>query len=206
MFAATFALAFLCSLVSALPADPESSFQPSLFVPEPYAPAFNISIDALALPNASLSYNNVDCFNATTALAFPLDPDDCDNAIELLFHDPSGVMNVQQFSHHAEAGGFGTPADWHDGRCQVLLTSGLEGVTDKFRLVDVIVAAQRIIAECPPKSKTSLGGLSLVGNMKGFFVAVNGPEPLGVAENWVDGNASGVEGWWDELRNLGGVI
>ena len=82
---------------------------------------------------------------------------------------------------------------------------------DEFRLVEVIVVAQRILDEwldfsnpislcsrhiASPKritltqrnttsvtiSKTSLGGLALVGNMKGFFVALNGPEPEGVGE------------------------
>ena len=47
---------------------------------------------------------------------------------------------------------------------------------DTFRLVDVIVKATRIIEECPPKSKRSLGGLALVGNGATFFVAVNGPD------------------------------
>lgn len=50
---------------------------------------------------------------------------------------------------------------------------------DEFRLVEVIVMAQRILDECVPISKTSLGGLALVGNMKGLFVAVNGPAPGG---------------------------
>ena len=36
--------------------------------------------------------------------------------------------------------------------------------------------ATRIIEECPPKSKKSLGGLALVGNGATFFVAVNGPD------------------------------
>lgn len=60
---------------------------------------------------------------------------------------------------------------------------------DRFRLVDVIVEAKRILEECPPKSKMSLGGLALVGNMKGFFVALNGPGP-GVG----NGNGTGVWG------------
>ena len=48
---------------------------------------------------------------------------------------------------------------------------------DQFRLVEVIVAARKILDDCVPISKTNLGGLTLVGNMKGLFVAVNGPAP-----------------------------
>ena len=46
-------------------------------------------------------------------------------------------------------------------------------MTDRFRLADVIIAAQKILAECPQISKHRLGGLALVGNKQGFFVAVN---------------------------------
>ena len=101
-------------------------------------------------------------------------------------------MNVQTYSWHGkEPGSFGIPADWHDGHCQILLTAGIEGAVDEFRLVEVIIAAQRVLAECVPFSKTVLGGLALVGNMRGLFIAVNGlpttgekelEESLGVAE------------------------
>lgn len=83
----------------------------------------------------------------------------------------------------------------------MLLTSGSDLAVDTFRLVDVIVKATRIIEECPPKSKKSLGGLALVGNGATFFVAVNGPdlEPqggvvLGVGGEGEDGAADGEEG------------
>lgn len=90
-------------------------------------------------------------------------------------------MTLKTFSWHArEPGSFGIPADWHDGRCQILLTTGIPDAVDEFRLVEVIVVARRILDECVPVSKTSLGGLALVGNMKGLFVAVNGPRPEGM--------------------------
>jgi hypothetical protein len=139
----TFFFALVPSLLSALPSTP----QPSLLLPNLATSNKPIPIPLilnLTLPSA---YEAIDCFNATTELAYPLDPDDCEHAIEILFHDPSGVMTKQNFSYHSEAGGFGTPADWHDGRCQILLTSGLQHAVDEFRLVDVIVAAQAIIKE-----------------------------------------------------------
>ena len=107
---------------------------------------------------------------------------------------------------------------------------------DEFRLVEVIVAAQRILDEwldfsnplflcsrhiestesrCSraspkritliqrnttsvPISKMSLGGLALVGNMKGFFVALNGPEPEGVGEGTESMLQNGIE-WGIEV-------
>lgn len=62
---------------------------------------------------------------------------------------------------------------------------------DEFRLVDVIVAARRILDECVPISKSSLGGLALVGNRKGLFVALNGPAPEGVGSGEWDGKDDG---------------
>ncbi|CAD6586282.1 MAG: hypothetical protein ASARMPREDX12_002321 [Alectoria sarmentosa] len=151
-------------------------------------------------PNPSPYVPNLDCFNTTSHLAFPVDPDDCLNAIDLLLHDPTGVMTPKTYSWHArKPGSFGLPADWHDGRCQILLTTGIPDAVDEFRLVEVIVAAQRILDECVPISKTSLGGLALVGNMKGLFVAVNGPAP----EVVINGSTTGLDG---EDLVLGDVV
>ena len=61
------------------------------------------------------------------------------------------------------------------------------------------MAAQRILDECVPISKTSLGGLALVGNMKGLFVAVNGPAP----EVVINGSTTGLDG---EDLVLGDVV
>ncbi|KAL9073491.1 MAG: hypothetical protein Q9161_002912 [Pseudevernia consocians] len=171
-------LVHLCSLPSIASAGPTYP-NPSISLPILSQPS-NLTFPN-PNPNPSPPVPEVDCFNTTTQLAYPLDPDDCDNAIELLLHDPSGVMTPKTYSWHArEPGSFGIPADWHDGRCQILLTTGLQDAVDAFRLVEVIVAARRVLDDCVPISKTNLGGLALVGNMKGFFVAVNGPAPDGV--------------------------
>ncbi|CAD6581342.1 MAG: hypothetical protein ASARMPREDX12_000435 [Alectoria sarmentosa] len=110
---------------------------------------------------------------------------DCPIAIDFLYHDPTGVMTLQQFSHDRSVPhAFQIPFAWQHGRCQVLLTSGGQLAVDTFRLADVVVKALRIMDECPPKSKKGLGGLALVGNGKTMFVVVNGPDlaPDGVGE------------------------
>lgn len=174
---------YLCclpSLVSTLHPYPH----PSIYVQTLSQSSINLNTTLLQFnltaphPNPLPPIPDLDCFNTTSHLAFPVDPDDCQNAIDLLLHDPTGVMTPKTFSWHArEPGSFGIPADWHDGRCQILLTTGIPDAVDEFRLVDVIVVAQKILDECVPISKMSLGGLALVGNMKGLFVAVNGPAP-----------------------------
>ena len=132
-------------------------------------------------------------------------------------------MALQRFSRDPAlaASTFQVPFAWQYGSCQVLLTSGVAGALDTFRLADVIVQALRIIEECPPLSKKALGGLGLVGGGQTFFVAVNGPDlsPDGEGEGEGEGNGDGggevegngdgggeVEGGGDvtELRFRGG--
>lgn len=119
-----------------------------------------------------------ECFNLTTLNAYPVDLPSCPHALELLFHDPTGVMSLQRFSRHPSSSSptFYVPVAWQVGGCQIVLTSGRDNAVDRFRLADVIVQARRIIEECPPGSKRALGGLALVGNGETFFVAVNGPD------------------------------
>lgn len=178
---------YLCSLpslVSAIYSYPHPSIYP------PILSQSNINLNTTLLqpnqttphPNPLTSVPDLDCFNTTSHLAYSLDPEDCLKAIDLILHDPTGVMTPHAYSWHArEPGSLWIPVDWHDSRCQILLTTGVPDAVDEFRLVEVIVAAQRILDDCVPMSKTSLGGLSLVGNMKGLFVAVNGPAPDGAS-------------------------
>lgn len=44
---------------------------------------------------------------------------------------------------------------------------------DEFRYVDIVVAAQDVIENCVPMSKTALAGAEIMGE-KGFYVSVNG--------------------------------
>jgi len=57
-----------------------------------------------------------------------------------------------------------------------------------------------------PKSKTSLGGISLVGNMQGFFVAVNGPEPVPPPYGSNAGGNSSEILFWEDIRSKDGVV
>ena len=67
---------------------------------------------------------------------------------------------------------------WYSGYgtqyCQIILAVTEEGVTDKFTLLDVALAAQNVIETCVGPSKLSLGGGTIVGPKRRFAVYVNG--------------------------------
>ena len=95
-----------------------------------------------------------------------------------MIHDPS-VMAIQKFGHKDQIPGmFAVPKVWEWKQCIICLTSEDEDEVGEFRLVDVILRAQEVIARCPPYSKASLGGLAVLG-VETFFVAVDGPPPRG---------------------------
>ena len=96
-----------------------------------------------------------------------------------MLHDPSGVMNRQNFSQNSQIPGiYAVPKVWEWGRCFILLTSEDEDAVGEFRLVDAILRAQDIMAKCPPNSKQHLGGIGVLGVGK-FFVTVDAPAHLG---------------------------
>lgn len=60
----------------------------------------------------------------------------------------------------------------------MLLTAinNVRDVWDEFRLIDIIVAARKVLEVCVPTSKAGLGGMAEVGHGKGFWVSLNGHE------------------------------
>lgn len=153
-------------IISAEPPPPES------FEQRTYA-----TLDKNSIPPAIIEHTDptMECFNLATPRCYPVNTPDCELVIEAIYHDPAGVMEMTQFSHNpAHTGTYRTPAHWAVGNCLILLTSANETAVDTFRLADVIVKAQKIIDQCPPNSKKSLGGLATIGHRASFFVAVNG--------------------------------
>ena len=73
----------------------------------------------------------------------------------------------------------------------MLLTTAYDfgDVRDEFRLVDIIVAARKVLEVCVPASKAGLGGLTRVGHGRGFFVSLNGHEAPGAMDG---GRAEGA--------------
>lgn len=88
-------------------------------------------------------------------------------------------MAIQKFGHNDQTPGiYAVPKVWEWKQCFICLTSEDEDAVGEFRLADAILRAQEVIAKCPPYSKASLGGLAVLG-IQTFFVAVDGPAPLG---------------------------
>ena len=57
---------------------------------------------------------------------------------------------------------------------------------DEFRYVDIVDAAQDVLATCVPRSRMALGGIKIMGE-KGFYVAVNGRPRLVMGNMTEDG-------------------
>ena len=134
-----------------------------------------------SIPPATIDHTDrtLECFNLTTPRTYPIDVADCQYVIDGIFHDPAGVMQLRQFSNNRSlAGIYFVPADWDVGRCTIILRAARENAVDTFRLADVILKAQKIIDQCPPNSKRSLGGIATIGHRAGFYVAVNGPSDI----------------------------
>ena len=172
--------ALLITLISILlsPSSAISSALPSsssLSEPRLISP----SINNLALPTVSISpeadEDGIVCFNLTTARVRPVDVEHCNGIIDIILHDPSGALTLQKFSHNQDIPGvYAIPKLWEWGQCFIILTSEQEDAVGEFRLVDVIIRAQEIIAKCPPNSKANLGGIAVLG-VQTFFVGVDGP-------------------------------
>ena len=117
------------------------------------------------------------CFDPGTERVQPVDPDHCRHVIELILHEPTGVMKKQLFGHKQNPPNpdiYEVPSVWRVGRCFILLTSQDESAVDEFRLVDVVERAELILRDCVAFSKRRLGGLATLG-LKTFFVTVDGP-------------------------------
>jgi len=146
--------------------------------PERFEQRTYATTDKASIPPAVIDHTDptLECFNLTTPRSYPVDTPDCEFAIDAIFHDPAGVMEMTQFSHNPmHLGTYKIPAYWAVGRCLILLSSANETAVDTFRLADVILKAQKIIDQCPPNSKKSLGGIATIGHRASFFVVVNGP-------------------------------
>ncbi|KAL9099729.1 MAG: hypothetical protein Q9163_004818 [Psora crenata] len=125
----------------------------------------------------------IHCFDPTEMKVVPVDLHLCALAIDNIIQrdGPEAFMKQQTFY-------FGpnppetchiVPDSWYvkrePGSCEVIVSTGAARAEDVFRLSDIAILAQVIVDKCAtPIAKQTLGGLGMVGNNKGFFVAVNG--------------------------------
>lgn len=137
----------------------------------------NTSITIPDDPIATELPTGLKCFEPGTERVQPVDADHCHVAIELILHEPTGVMTKQLFGHKQDPPNpdiYEVPSAWRVDRCLILLTSGDESAVDEFRLVDVVERAELILRDCVAFSKKRLGGVATLG-LKTFFVTVDGP-------------------------------
>lgn len=64
---------------------------------------------------------------------------------------------------------------WIHGSCVIFVRSVDKSMVDKFRMIDVSVAAERVVSDCVAGRKYSIGGLTDVGTFAdNFYVGVGG--------------------------------
>ena len=128
------------------------------------------------------------CFTEDDKRFYPTTVEACDWSNEyVLSRDEVDPLAEQRWAFKP------APEDWHEVpdqwiakvprqmstySCRIVLTAGANQDRDSFRLVDVALGVKKVIREClEPAEKTHLGGLTEIGNIKGFFVAVDGYVP-----------------------------
>ena len=72
---------------------------------------------------------------------------------------------------------------WHYEGCVIFLRSVDKTITDRFRIVDVAIAAERVVSQCMDGKKHSVEGITDVGSRRDrFFVGVGGKVNLGIGQ------------------------
>lgn len=125
------------------------------------------------------------CFPEGTERVKPVDPDMCQLALDSIIplDDPSMYMQEQTFfgGKNGPRGVQETPITWPAGDgvpyCEIVLT-GNPGAMEKFRLLDIALAADEVVNKCVGPSKDNIGGGTAIsevaGRGSGFTAFVNG--------------------------------
>ena len=136
-------------------------------------PLANLSTSVKAPPD-----HPVDCFNPYSVKLQPADEGDCNfiiNEIILRYPNP---MAEQTF-------GYGPSADidlsqpenqkWIHGCCAIFVRNSVRSGTGTFRIVDIALAAHKIVGKCIGGARYPIGGTADVGlSADGFYVGVGG--------------------------------
>ena len=137
------------------------------------APLANLSRSVRAPPD-----HPVDCFNPYSVKLQNADKEDCDFVINDIILRYPNPMSEQTF-------GYGPSADfdlslpenqkWIYGCCVIFVRNSVGTRTDTFRVVDVALAAHRIVKECIVGARYPIGGTADVGPIaNNFYVGVGG--------------------------------
>ncbi|CAF9940761.1 hypothetical protein IMSHALPRED_002159 [Imshaugia aleurites] len=124
----------------------------------------------------------VTCFNPYTTKMRPPIGEDCQIVINQIILRYPNPMSPQTFGYSASADiDLSLPRNekWAFQNCVMFVRNMDKTRTDTFRIVDVALAAQRIITECVIGAKYPVGGTACVGTVADdFYVGVGGlPKP-----------------------------
>lgn len=136
----------------------------------------------------------VHCFSPESARLLRPESEDCRIIINYIILGYPSPMSKITFGY-TDAVDFDLrdPANekWNYQSCVIFLRSINKRITDRFRMVDVAMAAERVVSRCIDGQKVNREGLSDVGSGEDmFFVAVGG----GMGNHRVRGGGMGVKG------------
>ena len=120
----------------------------------------------------------IDCFNPYSTRLIRTTFENCEfiiNEIILRYPNPmeeqtwgyTDFVDIDLRQHDNEK--------WTHGNCAIFVRNTARYMVDRFRIVDVATAAQRLVEECVKGTKYSLGGTTAVGTIEGnFYVGLGG--------------------------------
>ena len=141
----------------------------------------------------------VECFNPYSVRLKHVGKEDCEVVIDNIIMRFPNPMSPQTF-------GYGDSADidlslpenkhWIFGSCAIFVRNPIETRTDTFRMVDVAIAAHRIVTQCVIGARYQVGGTADVGRIAdNFYVGVGGL----LRTNTTDSSIPGISRGWNSL-------
>ena len=137
----------------------------------------------------------VHCFNPEQVILSPTVPEDCDvvidNIVLRLAPDPMAIQTWGYTDDQDINLSLDENQKWHYRECVVFVRALEKTKVDRFRVVDVALAAQQILHKCVVGSKFAKGGTADIGTfVDGFYTVLGGLIPEAVANDTVPSPAS----------------
>ena len=137
----------------------------------------------------------IHCFNPEPIVLSPAVPEDCDviidNIVLRLAPDPMAIQTWGYTDDQDINLSLDENQKWYYGECVVFVRAVERTQVDRFRVVDVALAAQQILHKCIMGSKFAKGGTADIGTfVDGFYIVLGGRPSEAVANDTVPSPAS----------------
>ena len=137
----------------------------------------------------------IHCFNPEPITLNPTVPEDCDvvidNIILRLVPDPMAIQTWGYTDDQDINLSLDENEKWYYRECVIFVRAVKKTQVDRFRMVDVALAAQQILHKCVTGSKFAKGGTADIGTfVDGFYIVLGGLISEAVANDTVPFPAS----------------